>query len=300
MAQIKNQHKKREKYMRIIEFHNKVIDKANEFVSNNKTSPGMQKITIFVMLHYLIKSYKLIKGVNLLCKAKLEGNAKILLRSLFEAFCLSSYVAEKPNDITRTEDCLIRGFIAEKKRIKDLKNLRFLDIKAINDDNIKRQVIKKSKKIDQIDGKIIQNYKESLDKLRKRSDYSKLTDKQIQNKFESEINNKIYSLLNKIYKSEKGVRKNLIYKYYASVIRDLAASVHCNDFQSHVHRNEKGEWEFFKVDKGKYIDLILLMSFNLFIKIMNMTNKTLKFQKDLMVQKLDEEYGKLRFAPNNG
>lgn len=286
--------------MDIFEFHDKLITKADEFLANNKTSADSEKIIIFAMLNYLIKSYKLIKGINLLCKADLEGNAKILLRTLFEAFCLSAYVADAPNDIARAEDCVIRAFIAEKKQIEHLRNLKFFDIQTINDNDIKERVLDKSNKIEQKDKIIISNYEESINRLKKRQEYSGLSDKDIQNKFEKEINNKIFALLNKKYGSEEGVKKNLIYKYYATAIRDSSASVHCNDLWDHVNKNENGEWEIFKNDRVRYTDLILRMSANLFIQIMHNTNETLKLGKDILIQELDKEYGKIINGETSG
>lgn len=276
--------------MNIIEFHNRLIDKAKDFFNNNNIQAGSEKLITFLLLHYLVKSYKLVKGINSLCKEHLESNSKILLRSLFEAFLLSAYIADDPEDITRAEDCAIRALIEEKTEIENLKNLGFLDMQTIDDVDIKKQLSEKQNTIDLRTKTIMKDYKESLDKLRNRTEYSNLSDKDIQKKFEREIDNRIIAYVNKKYEKSDDMNKNVVHKYYATVYRDTSTSIHCNDLWSHVIKNQNGNWEIFVTDSSRYTNIILITSANLFIEIMHNVNKILNLKKDLLINELYREY----------
>lgn len=279
---------------RVTDFHNKLIDKANEFLSDSQTEGDLEASLIFLMLHYLVKSYKLLKGINSLCKERLDSNAKILLRSLFEAFCLSAYLANKPDDTTRVEDCNIRWVFAKKKQREELKDLRFLDIEAIDEENIKKQIVKRADDTERIDKRIISDYEEAIRRLRERQEYKCQTDKEIEKKFQNEIDNKILSVANRQYQSPRGAGKNLITKYRAVVIRDSSLSVHCNDFRDHVCENKSGGWKMLLDDSQRHTNSILMTSANMFIEIMNLANEVLTFGKDSLIQELREEWANIR------
>ena len=280
--------------MDITQFHDRLISKADEFLSNSRTAAGLEKLTIFIIFHYLLKSYKLFKGINLLYKARLETDAQILLRSLFEVYCLSRYIADDLSDINRVEDCIIRSIIAEKKQNSAIKNLDVFNFQTIDDDDIRKQVINKAQKIEQKYEVTTKDYKEAINRLQKSPDYSGLKEADIVKNFETKMRlGSIVDSLNNKYKNAPNMDKNLMKKYYDMVIRDLSASVHCNDFRRHVKKDNVGGWVFYKEDYDLHSNLILKMSANLFIQVMKIANEILKLQKEIVISELETEYNNM-------
>lgn len=271
------------------ELHDEILERAGYFLSNNKTPSKLDKVVIFMLLHYSVKSYRLFKGINLLCKNHLEQEAKILLRSLFEAYLLEQYIFDNPRDITRAEDCAIRSFIADKKQIDHMERLGMHEATSAiikpkderNDFRNKQDLVIKIKNLD---------YEESIRIVRKRHpDWQGLTDSQIVNKSKLEVW-ELIDILDEKYKNKQGSAKNLIKKYYATMGRDCSKSVHCNDLNDNVVRNNGGEWELFLKSKDAMKDTILLTSSSIFIRILDIANELLKFEKKELIIDLDVKY----------
>ncbi len=284
--------------MTIIELHDEILEKAGYFLSNNKTPSNPDKLIIFVLLHYLIKSYRLFKGINLLCKNNLEQEAKILLRSLFEAYLLEQYVSDNPHNTTRAEDCVIRAHIADKKQLDQMESLgmhgetdamtKFKDEKD-GFKNMQDSVIK----IRNLD------YEKSIKIVRKRNpDWQNLTDSQIANKSRLEVQ-QIVDILNKKYENNLDSAKNLIKKYYTTVARDCSKSVHCNDLNDNVIENNEGERVCFLKSKETMKETILLTSSDIFITTMEIADKLLEFEKKELITDLDAKYKKCLQSKKN-
>lgn len=270
-----------------IEFHNRLIQTARESLRSIEPRAERESLTIQLMIHYLTKGYKLLRGISLLCRELLATDAKILLRSLFECFLLSAYIADAPDDIRRVEDCQIRGIVAEKRQLQHVRNLKLFDIEAIDDDEIKEQVVRMSNRIEERSKKVRLSYEEAIAKLRTRQDYKDKDDKETERKFVREIDNSILGKANKSYESIGG--KNLIQTHYAMVVRDLSASVHCNDFGVHCFVSKSGRLQYTLDDSEQHTERILTISARLFIEIANLTNCTLELGKDQTIKELIEE-----------
>ena len=278
--------------MTVIELHDEVLEKAGCFLSSNKTPSKLDKLIIFALLHYLIKSYRLFKGVNLLCKNNLEQEAKILLRSLFEAYLLEEYIFDNPNDITKVEDSVIRAHIADKKQLDEMDSLGMHAETLVRAKKPKDERHKFEEERNQVIKIRNLNYEESIRRFRKRHlEWQSLTDSQIAKKMKLEIRD-LVDILDKKYENKQGAAKNLVRKYYAAMVRDCAKSVHCNDLEDNVDRNDKGEWVLFLKSKETMRDVILLTSSNIFIRIMKIVNELLKFGKKKLIMDLDNKYKK--------
>lgn len=268
----------------IINYHNEVLEKTGYFLSGNKTPSDVDKLIIFAVLHYLIKSYRLFKGINLLCKNNLEQEAEILLRSLFEAYLLEEYVADKPNDITRAEDCAIRAHIADKKQLDEMSSL------GMHEETL--AIIKEEEKgefkklLDEVNEVRNLNFEEAMRRVRKKHpEWEGFSDAQIANRKKLEVK-ELVDILNKKYENKQDNTKNLIKKHYAVLTRDCSKSVHCNDLNYNVDRNDRGEWELFLESKSTMRELILLTSANIFIRIMEIADELLGFGKKDLVKDL--------------
>ena len=262
--------------MSIIEFHDKLIYKTKNLLENvNVNFKSDKKYITILMLHFLGKGYKLLRGINTLCKSNLETDAKILLRSLYEDFCLSKYIEDDLNDKEREMKIFIRGVIAENKKLS-----------AIN-----KKV--KLEKIDKTSEHVKKLYGDCLKYFRNANEYSSLSDKKIVGKIEDET--KLIRLTKKIDESlckKPETEKDVYTNFYNFVARDCSASVHCNDFHSNVEIRNNACILF--MENSQHYDLILKTSANLFIEIMSMTNAILKFEKDLLIDELEKEYNLIR------
>ncbi len=269
--------------MSISEFHDEVLENAGDFLSNNRTPSNLDNLIIFALLHYLVKSYRLFKGINLLCKNNLEQEAKILLRSLFEAYLLEEYIADEPNDISRAEDCAIRAHVADKKQIEEMDSLGMHE----ESDIITREIKDKQDSVIKIKSL---NYEEAITRVRKRHPgWNRLTDKQVANQSQLEVK-KLVEILNKKYENRENGSKNLIKRHYSAITRDCSKSTHCNDLDYNVYKNSNGEWEIFPKSKATMNDAILLESLSMFISIMQIVNELLKFDKNKLIKELDDKY----------
>ncbi len=274
----------------IAKFHDMVLEKSQLFLSDNTTpDKKFDDLVIFALLSSLVKSYRLFKGINLLCKNDLEQESKILFRSLFEAYLLIEYVADAPNDITRAEDCAIRGIIADKKRENEIDSLNitrkasaFLK-KTETEADKSEQLRKRSVNI------INANYDGAIERLRKRHpDEAGLTNCQIADKYKMDFVD-LVKIINRKYKTQSC---DLIQEYYAIIIRDCAKSVHCNELigENVNLDDDSGKWEIFLKSKETSRDTILSASANIFIAIMEITNRLLDFQKEVLLTDLRNRY----------
>jgi len=261
------------------EFHAQLLREAENLLVGKKIVAVLQKKLIYMTLHYFAKSRKLLRGINLLCLEGIASEAKILLRSLIEAAMLLEYVGLDPGDIARAEDCLTRGIVAEHKRLAELDQMEFYPPNLPSNVRANMNVVKI-------------NYRGAIERLRERHpQFNTLSDAKLVER--TELN--FTRLVDLLRREEpfRSTKKDVLRQWYASVVRDCSASVHCNDLEAHVRRTDDGKWEIRMDSKPSTVHIILRTSGNVFIEILECTNRILKLGEEDLVSNLSARYKKL-------
>lgn len=266
------------------EFHAKLLRESETWFDGKKVGGGLEKKLTNVTLHYFVKSRKLLRGINLLCLEGLASEAKILLRSLFEAAMLLEYVALEPSNLARAEDCLTRAVVAEHKRLDELGRLGFYPSDLPSNVMANMNVVRV-------------NYQDALKQLRARyPEFGHLSDAKLVDRTELNMT-RLVGLLSK-EEPFQSTMKNVLQQWYASVVRDCSASVHCNDLDAHVRRTDAGRWEIRVNSRPSAVQIVLRASGNMFLEVMECANRILKLGNDDLISDLSAR--EKRLFPSRG
>ena len=267
---------KREQFLR------KIISKAEYLLKDNDVNKAPYTITNYVMLHYYVKALKLAKGIVVLCKERLDSDAQILFRSLFEIDCYCEYINIDPKDIKRAENCIANSYIEDKRTEGYIEKYGSVNIDkmpiAHEEKEALQSRVNKTQEIRNI------NYEFIIEKLRGRNpQYKGLSDNNIIEKEKLTLAKALREINEIVNKETK--EANAFWKYYIFGFRTCAESVHSTDFDKNVKIEEK-KLEYRLESKESTVQMILGASATFLFRIMDITSSILQFKEDNTIKDL--------------
>jgi len=269
-------------------FLKKVIRTAETLLKNNDVNKEEYNPTKYVILHFHVKAIKLVRGLLVLCNAGLMSNAKILLRSLFEAAYCCEYILLDPADLKAAENIMALAAFEDKNTEENIIRYGGVDIDkmAINEKDKEFLKIRVPQKTQTVED----NYSFIVERLRKRSTtYDNLSADKILDK--EGIKNKLFlEGVNKIFNEETNTKD--FWKRYKNILRDCSKSIHGLDFETNVMKTD-GKLEYKLKDREETGKVILSAGTSFLIRIMDVANKVLNFKYDDKLKKLFDEAKRL-------
>ena len=264
------------------QFLRKIIGKAEYLLKNNDVNKAPYTITNYVILHYYVKALKLAKGIVALCKERLDSDAQILFRSLFEIGCYCEYININPKDIKRAENCIAISYIERKKTEDYIEKYGSVNIDRMfivpEEKEALRNRVDKTQKIRKI------NYEFIIERLKTRNpQYEELSDNSIIEKEKLTLGRALKEI-NEIFNKETK-ETNAFWRYYIFGFRSCAESVHSTDFDKNV-KIEEWMLEYRLESKESTIQMILDVSSTFLFRMMDITSSILQFKEDSIIKDL--------------
>lgn len=267
---------KREQFLR------RIITKAEYLLKNNDINKAPYTITNYVILHYYVKALKLAKGIVALCKKRLDSDAQILFRSLFEIGCYCEYINIDAKDIKRAENCIAISYIENKRTENYIKRYGSVNVDKMPITHEEKKALQdrvnKTQEIRNI------NYEFIIGRLKERDpQYKGLSDNSIIKKEKLTLTRALKEI-NEIFNKETE-EANAFWKYYVFCFRTCAESVHSTDFDKNV-KIEENKLEYRLESKESTIQMILSVSPTFLFRIMDISGSILQFKEDNTIKDL--------------